>query len=99
MTHQVFGQESRMDTTIKVRKRGIVTLPANLCNKYGIREGDTYRVIDLGGTFVLAPMVPTVLELARQIESARVEAGLSTEELLRVLREERTKHGANAISG
>jgi len=87
-----------MDTTVQIRKRGTVTLPADLRKKYGIREGDTYRVIDLGGTFVLAPMVPTVLEPARQIESARVEAGLSTEELLRALRAERAEHGADAIS-
>jgi AbrB family looped-hinge helix DNA binding protein len=81
-----------MDTTVQIRKRGTVTLPANLRKKYGIREGDTYRVIDLGGTFVLAPMMATVSELAREIERVRVEAGLSTEELLRALREERARY-------
>jgi AbrB family looped-hinge helix DNA binding protein len=90
-----------MDTTVQIRKRGTVTLPANMRKKYGIREGDTYRVIDLGGTFVLAPMMATVSELAREIERVRVEAGLSTEELLRALREERARyyseHNTDAI--
>jgi hypothetical protein len=33
----------------------------------------------------------TVIELAREIEKARLEAGLSIEELLQILREEREK--------
>ncbi len=81
-----------MDTTVQIRKRGTVTLPADLREKYGIEEGDTYRVIDLEGIFVLTPMVPMVPELAREIERARVEAGLSTEELLQTLREERERY-------
>ncbi|MBN1246969.1 MAG: AbrB/MazE/SpoVT family DNA-binding domain-containing protein [Anaerolineae bacterium] len=83
-----------MDATIQVRKRGTVTLPAELREKYDIREGDTYSVIDLDGIFVLTPMVPMVPELAREIERARLEAGLSTEELLRTLREERERYRA-----
>jgi AbrB family looped-hinge helix DNA binding protein len=81
-----------MDTTIQVRQRGTVTLPADLREKYGIREGDTFRIIDLDGIFVLTPMVAMVPELAREIEKARLEAGLSTEDLLRTLREEREKY-------
>jgi AbrB family looped-hinge helix DNA binding protein len=78
-----------MDTTVQVRQRGTITFPADLREKYGIREGDTLRVVDLDGIFVLTPMVPLVPELAREIERARLEAGLSTEEMLRALREQR----------
>jgi AbrB family looped-hinge helix DNA binding protein len=81
-----------MEATIQVRKRGVVTLPAELRDKYGIEEGDTFRVIDLDGIFVLTPMVPMVPELAREIERARLEAGLSTEELLQSLREQRERY-------
>ena len=38
-----------MDTTIQVRQRGTMTLPSELREKYGIQEGDTFRVIDLDG--------------------------------------------------
>jgi hypothetical protein len=50
-------------------------LPANLREKYGIEPGDTFRILDLDGIFVLTPMVP---ELAREIERLRTEAGLDT---------------------
>jgi AbrB family looped-hinge helix DNA binding protein len=83
-----------METTIQVRQRGTMTLPAELRTKYGIREGDTFRVVDLDGIFVLTPMVPMVPELAREIERYRLEAGLSIEELLHSLREQREHYSA-----
>jgi AbrB family looped-hinge helix DNA binding protein len=81
-----------MEATIQVRQRGTVTLPSGLREKYGIREGDTFRVIDLDGIFVLTPMTPMVPELAREIEKARLEVGLSIDELLRTLREQRENY-------
>jgi AbrB family looped-hinge helix DNA binding protein len=83
-----------MDVTVQVRDRGVLTLPAEIREKYGIRPGDTFRLVDLDGIFVLTPMVPMVPELAREIERARVEAGLSTEELLRGLREQRERYSS-----
>jgi bifunctional DNA-binding transcriptional regulator/antitoxin component of YhaV-PrlF toxin-antitoxin module len=70
------------EATIQVRKRGVVTLPSNLREKYAIQEGDTFRLVDLDGVFVLTPMVPMVPELAPEIERIRQEAGVSMEELL-----------------
>jgi bifunctional DNA-binding transcriptional regulator/antitoxin component of YhaV-PrlF toxin-antitoxin module len=81
-----------MDATIQVRDRGVLTLPAELREKYGIQSGDTFRLVDLDGMFVLTPMVPMVPELAREIERARIEAGLSTDDLLRSLREQRERY-------
>jgi AbrB family looped-hinge helix DNA binding protein len=81
-----------MDATIQVRDRGVLTLPAELREKYGIQPGDTFRLVDLDGMFVLTPMVPMVPELAREIERARIEAGLNTDDLLRSLREQRERY-------
>ena len=81
-----------MDSTVQVRDRGVLTLPADLREKYGIRSGDTFRLVDLDGIFVFTPMVPMVPELAREIERARIEAGLSTDDLLRGLREQRERY-------
>ncbi len=81
-----------METTLQIRQRGTVTLPADLRNKYGIREGDTFRLVDLDGIFVLTPMVPMVPELAREIEKLRLEAGISTDELIANLREQRAQY-------
>jgi len=81
-----------MEATVQVRQRGTLTLPAELREKYGIQPGDTFRLVDLDGIFVLTPMVTMVPELAREIERARLEAGLSTEELLSGLREQRERY-------
>ena len=81
-----------MRSTVQVRGRGVLTLPANIRKKYAIKEGDTFQLLDLDGLFVLTPMIPLVPELAREIERARLEAGLSTEELLGALREQRERY-------
>jgi len=84
-----------MDTVIQVRSRGVITLPAELREKYGIESGDIFRLVDLDGVFVLTPVVPMVPELAREIERIRLEAGISTEELLQGLREQRERYNQN----
>jgi AbrB family looped-hinge helix DNA binding protein len=81
-----------MNSTIQVRQRGTLTLPADIRRKYGIEPGDTFRIVDLDGMFILTPMVPMVPELAREIEKIRLEAGLDTTELLKALREERARY-------
>jgi bifunctional DNA-binding transcriptional regulator/antitoxin component of YhaV-PrlF toxin-antitoxin module len=81
-----------MDIVIQVRSRGVITLPAELREKYGIEKGDIFSLVDLDGVFVLTPMVPMVPELAREIEKARLEAGLSIEDLLHGLREQRQRY-------
>ncbi|HID65283.1 MAG TPA: AbrB/MazE/SpoVT family DNA-binding domain-containing protein [Anaerolineae bacterium] len=83
-----------MDATIQVRKRGTLTLPAAVRERYNIKPGDTFRLLDLDGIFVLTPMVPMVPELAREIERARLEAGLSVGEMLKGLREQRERYVA-----
>jgi bifunctional DNA-binding transcriptional regulator/antitoxin component of YhaV-PrlF toxin-antitoxin module len=86
--------EAAVDITIQVRERGVITLPADLRQKYGIENGDIFRLVDLDGVFVLTPMTPMVPELAREIEKARLEAGLSIEELIQGLRQQREKYYA-----
>ena len=81
-----------MESTIQIRKRGVLTLPSELREKYTIQEGDTYRLVDMDGIFVLTPMVPMVPELVREIERIRQESGLSLEELLDGLKEERERY-------
>jgi len=81
-----------VESTIRVRKRGVVTIPSEIREKYDIREGDTYQLVDMDGIFVLAPMMPMVPELAQEIERFRREAGVSTEDLMKGLREERERY-------
>jgi bifunctional DNA-binding transcriptional regulator/antitoxin component of YhaV-PrlF toxin-antitoxin module len=81
-----------MEATVQVRQRGTLTLPAEIRQKYGIQASDTFRLIDLDGILVLTPMVPMVPELAREIERLRVESGLSIDQLLMSLREQRERY-------
>jgi len=83
-----------MEATIQVRQRGTLTLPAELRERYRIKKGDTFRLVDLDGIFVLTRMVPLVPELAREIEEARLEAGLSTKDMLEGLRKQRAVYVA-----
>lgn len=54
-----------------------------------IEMSDTSRLLDDLGTAPMAQMVP---ELAREIERAMTEAGLTVEELLVGLREQRASY-------
>jgi hypothetical protein len=44
------------------------------------------------GILILTPMVPMVPELAREIERLRIDAGLTVDELLGTLREQREQY-------
>jgi bifunctional DNA-binding transcriptional regulator/antitoxin component of YhaV-PrlF toxin-antitoxin module len=79
-----------MGKTIQVNQQGAFTLPAKLREKYDIRSGDTFQLIDLDGIFVLTPTLSEVSELAREIEQMRQDAGSTTQELISGLREQRT---------
>lgn len=83
-----------MTTTIQVRQRGVLTLPVEVREKYGIQEGDSFQLVDLDGILVLTPMTPMVPELAREIERLREAAGLSIEDLLESLRKQRERYVA-----
>ena len=84
-----------MSMTIQVRQRGTITLPAAIRQRYNIEAGDSFQLLDLDGVLLLTPMAPIVPELAREIERARIEAGLSVEDMLKGLREEREKYVAD----
>ncbi len=79
-------------TTVQVRQRGTFTLPAEIRERYNIQPGDSYRLVDLDGMLVFTPLAPLVPELAREIERARLEAGLSVEEMLEDLRAQRERY-------
>jgi bifunctional DNA-binding transcriptional regulator/antitoxin component of YhaV-PrlF toxin-antitoxin module len=81
-----------MELTVQVRERGVITLPAEVREKYNIETGKIFRLVDLDGIFVFVPMVPMVPELVNEIERIRLEAGLNIEELMESLREQRERY-------
>lgn len=68
-------------TTVQIRQRGTLTLPAKLRAKYRLDEGDSLAVLDLDGSILLSPKLPVVPKLAAEIERLREAAGLELKDL------------------
>jgi len=76
----------------KIRSKGTITLPASLRKKYGLDDGETLTLIDIGGgSFFLTPRVSKVMRSADKVAKKVKEAGVTLDELLEALDEER-KH-------
>lgn len=77
-------------TTLQIRSKGTLTIPIELRRRYGLDEGDVVTLIDLGdGSLLLIPFVTQVDHLGDRVSEAMEEAGVSEEELLAALDEER----------
>ena len=79
-----------MTSTIQIRKKGSLTLPVELRNKYELDEGDVFTIIDLGdGAFLLTPRVSQVNRLGDRVSEILKEERVSVDDLLNTLDEER----------
>ena len=81
-------------STIQVAMRGLITIPKELRDAYGIGEGDTLTLLDLGGVFVVSPRVSRVDAVAERLAAEWKDRGLTLDEMLATLRERRTGHRA-----
>ena len=79
-------------TTVKVqvRRKGIITLPVELRRQYDLKEGDVLTLFDLGdGSFLLTPQISQVDILADQMARLMAEDGVTLEDMLDALDQER----------
>jgi AbrB family looped-hinge helix DNA binding protein len=83
--------------TIQVRGRGTVTLPAPIREKYDLADGDPLTLVDLDGAILLSPRLGVADKLSAEIEYLRSQAGLSLEDLLEGLREQRAQYHAGRL--
>lgn len=80
-------------TIIQIRSKGTLTLPVELRRKYGLEAGDAITLIDLGaGAFLLTPIVTQVDRLGDRVARALADAGVTEDELLAALDEERERY-------
>jgi AbrB family looped-hinge helix DNA binding protein len=80
------------NTVLQLRAKGAVTIPAELRQKYALSEGDIFTLVDIGdGSFLLVPKVSVVPKLVAEMAALREEAGLTVEEMLEGLTEERQR--------
>ena len=80
-------------TKVQIRSKGTITFPASFRKKYGLEEGEVFRLIDVGdGSFFLVPAESKVMKSADRVEKKIKEANVSLEELLETLDEERQNY-------
>ena len=79
--------------TVQMTQRGVVILPKALRERYKLRPGDRFTLLDLGGIFVLTPRRSEIDALADRITQDLTERGETLETMLQVLREERERYG------
>jgi AbrB family looped-hinge helix DNA binding protein len=88
---------------VQMRQKGGITLPVELRRRYGMREGDTFTVVDMGdGSVMLIPGVSEVARLGDEVAAIMAEEGVSLDDILKQLDEEREiyyqEHYAKATS-
>lgn len=77
-------------TTLQIRRKGTVTLPASLRKKYKLEEGQILTLINLGeGTILLTTKVSQVDKLADQIAEGFKRENITFDDLLQALDEVR----------
>jgi AbrB family looped-hinge helix DNA binding protein len=80
-------------TTLQIRGKGTITLPARLRKKYDLEEGDVLTLIDLGdGKFMLMPNESKVGIIGDRIARQLKEENVTLEDLLATLDEERERY-------
>ena len=82
-----------MATTVQIRGKGNITLPASLRKKYKLEEGELFNLIDVGdGSFFLVPKESKVMQNADKVAKKVKEANVTLEELFETLDEERKRY-------
>jgi len=80
-------------TTIQIRSKGVITLPKDLRRQYRLNEGDILTLVDLGdGFFLLTPPHLPTARLADEVGQVLGEAGVTLDDLLQTLDEERERY-------
>jgi bifunctional DNA-binding transcriptional regulator/antitoxin component of YhaV-PrlF toxin-antitoxin module len=77
--------------TLQLAQRGMITLPKPLRETYGLKTGDTFTLLDLGGVFILTPRRSEIDTIAEQIAAQWEADGQTLESMLEALRQEREK--------
>ena len=85
--------ETPAERTIRLSRRGVLTLPKPIREKYHLKEGDVLTLIDLDGVLLLSPRQSRIDALADRIARELQARGETLEGMLRALRQERERYG------
>ena len=79
--------------TLQLRKKGNLTLPVDLRQKYNMGEGDLFTLIDMGdGSFLLTPRSPQVNRLGDRVSEILKNEAVTLDDLLSTLEEDREQY-------
>ncbi len=88
------------DSTVQLRDKGVLTLPVGLRRKYNLRPGDVFEIVELGdGAFTLSPRPSRLAASGDKVAEVLGQKGLSTDDLLQVLDEERERYYVEHYTG
>ena len=80
-----------VSATVRLGKRGGITIPQALRQTYGMQPGDTFTLSDLGGILILSPRRSEIDLLAERMRAQWEEKGETLETILGTLRDERDR--------
>jgi AbrB family looped-hinge helix DNA binding protein len=81
------------EKAVKINKKGGLTIPKPIRDKYQMSPGDHLALLDLGGVFVLSPRSAPIDMLANRISEELESRGETLESMLEIAREQRDKAG------
>lgn len=81
---------------VKLRERGQLTIPYEYRKELGLGENDVLNVIKIGEVLVLAPRQLVGDTVSKKIESTMKKRGLTLQDLLSNLRDQRKRYSKEA---
>jgi AbrB family looped-hinge helix DNA binding protein len=78
--------------TVRIRERGQVTIPSSYRKDLGLGENDTLNIVKIEEMLILTQRKPYGDSIARKVESAMRRKGLTLDDLLANLKEQRRKY-------
>ncbi len=82
--------------TVRIRERGQVTIPSSFRKDLGLGENDTLNMVKIGEMLILTPRKPFGDAVAMKVESAMRRKGLTLDDLLVNLKDQRRKYSREA---
>jgi len=83
-------------STVRIRERGQVTIPSSFRKDLGLGENDTLNMVKIDEMLILTPRKPFGDAVARKVESAMKRKGMTLDDLLGNLKDQRKKYSREA---
>ncbi len=82
--------------TVRIRERGQVTIPSSYRKDLGLAENDSLNIVKVDEMLILTPKSPFGDAMSRKVEASMKRRGLTLDNLLNSLRDQRRKYTREA---